>query len=162
MSEAPAEASNVPPNTGLGLGLGIPFGGHLPHSARNQTSPDMSNFADGSWRIFSMYLERAKEEDEKIAESWQADANGILVFVRPSPNTVLRTELTVHRLVYSPLRSHLCSRCQFRTFGRTHRTPLTSTSRAFIRVSPTQIGPMFRVPSRPPHHHFLHPPMPFG
>ena len=91
MSEAPAEASNVPPNTGLGLGLGIPFGGHLPHSARNQTSPDMSNFADGSWRIFSMYLERAKEEDEKIAESWQADANGILVFVRPSTNTVLRT-----------------------------------------------------------------------
>ena len=50
----------------------------------------MSNFADGSWRIFSMYLERAKEEDEKIAESWQADANGILVFVRPSPNIVPR------------------------------------------------------------------------
>ena len=87
MSETPDEASNISPDTGLGLG--IPLGGHIPRQAQNQTSPDISNFADGSWRIFSMYLERAKEEDEKIAESWQADANGILVFVRPSPDTVL-------------------------------------------------------------------------
>ena len=91
MSEVPDEASSISHNTGLGLGSDIPLGGHLPQSAQNQTSPDMSNFADGSWRIFSMYLERAKEEDEKITESWQADANGILVFVRSSPDTVLHT-----------------------------------------------------------------------
>ena len=29
-----------------------------------------------------MYLEMAEEEDKKLAESWQADADGILVFVR--------------------------------------------------------------------------------
>ena len=29
-----------------------------------------------------MYLEMAEEEDKKLAESWKADAEGILVFVR--------------------------------------------------------------------------------
>lgn len=28
-----------------------------------------------------MYLELAKEEDKKMAESWKADADGALVFV---------------------------------------------------------------------------------
>jgi hypothetical protein len=28
-----------------------------------------------------MYLEMAEEEDKKMAESWQADADGILIFV---------------------------------------------------------------------------------
>ena len=28
-----------------------------------------------------MYLEMAEEEDKKLAESWKADAEGILVFV---------------------------------------------------------------------------------
>jgi hypothetical protein len=30
-----------------------------------------------------MYLELAEEEDKKMAESWKADADGILVFVSP-------------------------------------------------------------------------------
>ncbi|KAF8260509.1 hypothetical protein EI94DRAFT_1520046, partial [Lactarius quietus] len=30
--------------------------------------------------ILSMYLERAEEEDRKMAESWKADADGILIF----------------------------------------------------------------------------------
>ncbi len=29
-----------------------------------------------------MYLERAEEEDKKLVESWKADADGILIFVR--------------------------------------------------------------------------------
>ena len=29
-----------------------------------------------------MYLEMAVEEDKKMAENWQADADGILIFVR--------------------------------------------------------------------------------
>ncbi|KAH9170371.1 hypothetical protein EDB89DRAFT_1827003, partial [Lactarius sanguifluus] len=33
--------------------------------------------------LFSMYLERAEEEDRKMAESWKGDAEGILVFVKP-------------------------------------------------------------------------------
>jgi hypothetical protein len=29
-----------------------------------------------------MYMGMAEEEDKKLAESWQADADGILIFVR--------------------------------------------------------------------------------
>ena len=97
MSKAPDETTNVLPKIGLGFGLGagISIGGYPPQSTQNQTPPVISNFSDGSWRIFSMYLERAKEEDEKIAESWQADANGILVFVRLPSNPMLRANSLV-------------------------------------------------------------------
>lgn len=40
-----------------------------------------SNFSDGSGHLFTMYNEMAGEEDKKMAESWKADADGILVFV---------------------------------------------------------------------------------
>ena len=56
-----------------------------PQSAPNQapTAPyGVSNYADGSGHIFSMYLEMATEEDKKIVEDWKADADGILIFVR--------------------------------------------------------------------------------
>jgi hypothetical protein len=52
---------------------------------RNQTSqgqPD-SNFADGSGRLFTMYVKMAEEEDNKMTERWQKDADGILIFVSP-------------------------------------------------------------------------------
>ena len=29
-----------------------------------------------------MYLDMAEEEDKKMADSWKADADGILIFVR--------------------------------------------------------------------------------
>jgi hypothetical protein len=32
-----------------------------------------------------MYLERAEEEDRKMAESWKGDAEGILLFVSTLP-----------------------------------------------------------------------------
>ncbi|KAI0261016.1 hypothetical protein BC834DRAFT_960092, partial [Gloeopeniophorella convolvens] len=38
------------------------------------------NFSDPSGPLFSMYLERAEEEDKKMVESWKGDAEGILVF----------------------------------------------------------------------------------
>ena len=41
-----------------------------------------SNYTDGSGALFSMYLDRAEEEDKKAADRWKGDADGILVFVR--------------------------------------------------------------------------------
>lgn len=32
-----------------------------------------------------MYLDRTEDEDEKMAERWKADADGILVFVSDCP-----------------------------------------------------------------------------
>ena len=57
--------------------------------------PGVSHFIDGSGPIFSMYLERAEEEDKKMAESWKADADGILFFVRLRSNPILHTDSSV-------------------------------------------------------------------
>ena len=53
-----------------------------PLSAQNQRWRRGFDFVDSSGPIFSMYMEMAEEEDKKMAESWKADAEGILVFVR--------------------------------------------------------------------------------
>ncbi|KAH9009468.1 hypothetical protein EDB85DRAFT_1896990 [Lactarius pseudohatsudake] len=63
--------------TGAYIGRGDPY---QPQSAPAQEPRGMSNFVDGSGPIFSMYLDRATEEDEKMVEGWKADAEGILVF----------------------------------------------------------------------------------
>ena len=54
-----------------------------PQSAPAQATQGISNFVDGSGPIFSMYMDIATEEDKKMAENWKADADGILIFVRP-------------------------------------------------------------------------------
>ncbi|KAH9071431.1 hypothetical protein EDB83DRAFT_248994 [Lactarius deliciosus] len=63
--------------TGAYIGRGDPY---QPQSAPAQEPRGMSNFVDGSGPIFSMYLDRATEEDEKMVEGWKADADGILIF----------------------------------------------------------------------------------
>ncbi len=100
MTRAPPEnitvtETDIGPGTGTLLLLGStvfsPFspatsasiGGHKypPQSAPTQSPQGVSSLADGSGPIFSMYLEMASEQDEKMAENWKADAEGILVFV---------------------------------------------------------------------------------
>jgi hypothetical protein len=55
----------------------------FPPRAQTLEQREESNFSDGSGPLFSMYLDRAEEEDKKMAESWKGDADGILVFVSP-------------------------------------------------------------------------------
>jgi hypothetical protein len=50
-------------------------------NAQNQEQEP--EFADGSGPLFSMYRKMAEEEDNKMAERWQKDAEGILIFVSP-------------------------------------------------------------------------------
>ena len=58
----------------------------------NQAVEEISNpaahagdtYSDSSGALFSMYLSRAENYDKEIAESWKADADGILIFVRPA------------------------------------------------------------------------------
>ncbi|KAF8260514.1 hypothetical protein EI94DRAFT_1748217 [Lactarius quietus] len=77
MSRAPLENINMTEaNTGPDPGDHQ----YPPRSASNQESQSESNFFDSSGPIFSMYLQMAEEEDKKMAESWKADAEGILVF----------------------------------------------------------------------------------
>ncbi|KAF8460574.1 hypothetical protein DFH94DRAFT_805739 [Russula ochroleuca] len=51
-----------------------------PQSTPGQPSQGESNIGDGSGKLFSMYSKAAEEEDNKLAESWQKDADGILIF----------------------------------------------------------------------------------
>ncbi|KAH9963420.1 hypothetical protein BGW80DRAFT_1210356, partial [Lactifluus volemus] len=37
-------------------------------------------FGDGSETIFNMYVKMSQEEDDKMANRWQKDADGILIF----------------------------------------------------------------------------------
>ena len=39
------------------------------------------NFSDSSGPLFNMYVKMAEEEDNKMADRWQKDADGILIFV---------------------------------------------------------------------------------
>ncbi|KAF8272065.1 hypothetical protein EI94DRAFT_1718917 [Lactarius quietus] len=73
MSGAPREAINV-------HDAGIGNDRYPSQLAQNQTSHVESSFVDDSEPIFSMYLEMAEEEDKKLAEKWQANADGILIF----------------------------------------------------------------------------------
>jgi hypothetical protein len=50
-------------------------------SIRDQPLQVESNFGDSSEPIFSMYTKAAEEEDNKMVERWQKDADGILIFV---------------------------------------------------------------------------------
>ncbi len=76
-----------------------------PQSAPTQVPQETSDFVDGSWPIFSMYMEMATEEDKKMVEDWKADAEGILIFVRLYLFYRISYRLTSHRLVYSLLLS---------------------------------------------------------
>ena len=49
----------------------------------NQPLQGGSNFGDSSGPLFSIYSKAAQEEDNKMVERWQKDADGILFFVSP-------------------------------------------------------------------------------
>ena len=49
----------------------------------SQPSGGASSFGDSSGSLFSIYSKAADEEDNKMVERWQKDADGILLFVRP-------------------------------------------------------------------------------
>jgi hypothetical protein len=49
----------------------------------NQPLQVESNFGDSSGPLFSIYSKAAEEEDNKMVERWQKDADGILIFVSP-------------------------------------------------------------------------------
>ena len=57
--------------------------GDRTQSTPNQQSQGESTFGDSSGPLFSIYYKAAKEEDNKMAERWQKDADGILFFVSP-------------------------------------------------------------------------------
>ena len=66
-----------------------------PQSAQSQPLQGESNFGDSSGKLFSMYSNVSKDEDNKMVERWQKDADGILIFV--SPCVSIRNLLCINR-----------------------------------------------------------------
>ncbi|KAI0260862.1 hypothetical protein BC834DRAFT_898650 [Gloeopeniophorella convolvens] len=93
----------------------------------------VSNFVHGSGPIYTMYLEKAEKEEEKMAESCRGDVDGILVFVRPhAPLRTLLHLMTIllPGLVFSLLPLQHSSRLYFRVSPGTLRIPRPSTLHA--------------------------------
>ena len=64
-----------------------------PVPTSNQPLQGESNFGDSSGPLFSIYSKAAEDEDTKMVERWQKDADGILIFV--SPRVGMRLSLHV-------------------------------------------------------------------
>ena len=79
-----------------------------PVTTLNQPLQGESNFGDSSGPLFSIYTKAADDEDNKMVERWQKDADGILIFV--SPRVGIRLSLNINGSTID--RSILCrSRC---------------------------------------------------
>ena len=48
------------------------------------SAPKEPSFGDSSGPFFSIYSKAAEDEDRKMVERWQKDADGILIFVSSS------------------------------------------------------------------------------
>src|SRR6267154_1884663 len=55
----------------------------------SQPSGGASRFGDSSGSLFSIYSKAAEEEDNKMVERWQKDADGILIFMSPLVNIII-------------------------------------------------------------------------
>ncbi|KAF8494151.1 hypothetical protein F5888DRAFT_674340 [Russula emetica] len=73
-----SQAESVPADVEMGNQTGVYHG--WPRSASNQPSQAESNFGDGSGPLFNIYSKVTEKDDNKRAERWQRDAQGILIF----------------------------------------------------------------------------------
>ena len=55
----------------------------------SQPSGGASSSGDSSGSLFTIYSKAAEEEDNKMVERWQKDADGILIFVSPLVNITI-------------------------------------------------------------------------
>jgi hypothetical protein len=65
-----------------------------PVPTSNQPLQRESNFGDSSGPLFSIYSKAAEDEDNKMVERWQKDADGILIFVSPRVGMRLSLHIT--------------------------------------------------------------------
>ena len=98
----------------------------------NQPLQGESNFGDSSGPLFSIYSKAAEDEDNKMVERWQKDADGILIFVSHRI-VIIRLSLHINRNTID--RSILC-RCRC-TPCRDSPGPETEQS-GYLRILPWQ------------------------
>ena len=117
----------------------------------NPTTPnpplqEECNFKDSSGPFFDIYSKAAEEEDNKRAEHWQKDAEGIIIFV--SPSVGVHPSLHINCNVSD--RSILCrSRCP----ACCYRTGPEAKQSGYLVILPWQ---HLSGPGRPEHNTLIH------
>lgn len=66
-------------------------------------------FTDPSGPLFSIYLDRAEDQDKKMTDCWKADADGILIFVSGHIRFLFSCQVRIYRPV--------CLHCQLFNCG---------------------------------------------
>ena len=77
----------------------------------NQPLQGESNFGDSSGPLFSIYSKAADDEDNKMVERWQKDADGILIFVSHRVDICLSLNInrsTIDRSIFCRSRCTPC------------------------------------------------------
>jgi hypothetical protein len=112
-------------------------------------------FTDSSGPLFSMYLERAEAQDQKMTDRWKADADGILVFVsgHSSMPRPFVGQLGIYRLVCFLPQLQRLSESPSRTSNQTRRIPPRSILQISIRYLRMLMSPS--LPRYPPLPHSL-------
>ena len=98
-------------------------------------------YSDSSWPLFSLYLEKTEEEDNRLAELWPKDAKSIIIFVRISISISISFPLHIschYRPVYSLPSSPRYLPSLSSTSSRIRRKGPTSTSRICISYNFSQ------------------------
>ena len=129
------------------------------HSQAEEVIKSPPSSVDKSEALFTMYLDRADEDDKKITERWKGECDAILIFVSHSYHPSSTTfELThAYRLVFSRRLLRLFLPFPSRAFSRVHRIPRHSISKIFIIYSPIPLAPSpSSFPSRLIHLNFPH------
>ena len=72
-----------------------------------------SNFGDSSGPLFSIYSKAAEDEDNKMVERWQKDADGILFFVSPHVGIRLFFHINCTAIDRSILCRSRCPPCRY-------------------------------------------------
>jgi hypothetical protein len=82
-----------------------------PQSTPSPPSQGESNFGDSSGPFFSIYSKTAEEEDNKMVDRWQKDADGILIFVSPCVANHIVLYINWNTIDWSILCRGCCAPC---------------------------------------------------
>jgi hypothetical protein len=102
-----------------------------PTTTTNQPLQGESNFGDSSGPLFAIYSRAADEEDNKMVERWQKDADGILFFVSPRFSICLYLHINRNIIDRSILCCSRCSACCYRPGPETKQS-------GYLRILPWQ------------------------
>ena len=80
-------------------------------SAPSQPLQREPSFGDSSGKLFSIYSNVAEDEDKKMVERWQKDADGILIFVSPCVGNQTVLYINWNTIDWFILRRGCCAPC---------------------------------------------------